>query len=231
MKPVIQLARKPDGLPVVMLIDGPEGPPVSADELAILLRVAYMKLGKPTVNRAIAATWEGLGYVDMSRSRNKAWARLLAAERAHHDHTLLLSDAERDDDMKGPRAAVVEAEESLLALGVDPEDPESLRGQLDRQDDREAAADRNHPLDAEFPNDAAGGAAGSSHPAFSSDERCMALRCVTWLEAHAVDIEAKVDDECDGCDGCDADAFCAQAETIREAAREMAKAFSVEMPR
>lgn len=53
-------------------------------------------------------------------------------------------------------------------------------------------------------------------------------RAITWLEAHAVDIEAKVDDECDGCD---ADAFCAQAATIREAAREMAKAFGVAVPR
>lgn len=35
MKPVIQLARKPDGVPVVMLVDGPEGPPVTADELTI----------------------------------------------------------------------------------------------------------------------------------------------------------------------------------------------------
>lgn len=370
MKPIIQLARKPDGLPVVMLVDGPEGPPVTADELAELLRVAYLKLGKSTVDKAIAATsyedtlarfakpdpvraylaevcgwapgevpadsvlldsaeqlfcadrgdslsalaaaerrllkdggWTGnaddtwrmaeakdatrlahireaaltierrrlaakggimgdarheeaLAEVDRLHAEvvripgleqanreahqaiaalkakadrlNGAWARLLAAERAHHDHTLLLSDAERDDDMKGPRAAVVEAEEALLALGVDPEDPENLRGQLDRQDDAETAADRNHPPDAEFPNYAAGGAADSLPPALSPDERRMALRCVTWLEAHAVDIEAKVDDECDGCD---ADAFCAQAETIREAAREMAKAFGVEMPR
>ncbi len=56
MKPVIQLARKPDGLPVVLIIDGPEGPPVTADELAELLRVAYLRLGKSTVDKAIAAT-------------------------------------------------------------------------------------------------------------------------------------------------------------------------------
>ena len=161
-------------------------------------------------------------------AERKAWARLLAAERAHHDHTLLLSDAERDEDMKGPRAAVVEAEEALLALGVDPEDPENLRAQLDRQDDAETAADRNHPLDAEFPNDADGRVAGLSPPAFSSDERRMALRCVTWLEAHAEEFGSQADDECDGCD---ADAFCAQAATIRDAAREMAKAFGVETPR
>lgn len=55
-------------------------------------------------------------------AERKAWTRLLDAERAHHDHTLLLSETERDDDMKGPRAAVVEAEEALRALGVDPEE-------------------------------------------------------------------------------------------------------------
>lgn len=297
MKPVIGLIRKPDGAPAVSLVDSPEGPPVTADELTFLLRVAYLKLGKSTVDKAIAATsyedtlarfakpdpvraylaevcgWapgevpadsvlldaaeqlfcadkgDPLAALDAAEeapaslnaiaqqrdseraergAERKAWARLLAAERAHHDHTLLLSDAERDDDMKGPRAAVVEAEEALLALGVDPEDSENLRGQLDRQDDAETAADRNHPPDAEFPNYAAGGAADSLPPALSPDERRMALGCITWLEVHAIDIEAKVDDECDGCD---ADAFYAQAATIRDAAREMAKAFGVEMPR
>lgn len=67
-----------------------------------------------------------------------------------------------------------------------------------------------------------------SAPEASSSERAGIVRCLAWLEAHAVDIEANVDDECDGCD---ADAFCAQAATIREAVREMAKAFGVEMPR
>ena len=56
MKPVIQLARKPDGAPAIMLVDSPEGPPVTADELSFLLRTAYVKLGKSTVDRAIAAT-------------------------------------------------------------------------------------------------------------------------------------------------------------------------------
>lgn len=44
-------------------------------------------------------------------------------------------------------------------------------------------------------------------------------RCLEWLRAHAASIQADIDD---------ADAFCAQAATIREAAREMAKAFGVE---
>lgn len=48
-----------------------------------------------------------------------AWARLVASERAHHRQTLFLYDAERDDDMKGPWAAVVAAEEALCDLGVD----------------------------------------------------------------------------------------------------------------
>jgi hypothetical protein len=50
-------------------------------------------------------------------------------------------------------------------------------------------------------------------------------RCLEWLRDHAVSREAEIDDECDGAD---ADAFCAQAATIRKAAREMAKAFGVE---
>lgn len=50
-------------------------------------------------------------------------------------------------------------------------------------------------------------------------------RCLEWLRDHAVSIEAEIDDECDGVD---ADTFCAEAATIRKAARAMAKAFGVE---
>lgn len=61
--------------------------------------------------------------------------------------------------------------------------------------------------------------------ALSADERAGIERCLRWLKEHTRNIEAQIDDDCDGCD---ADAFCAEAATIREAAREMAKALGVD---
>jgi hypothetical protein len=55
MRPIIQVIRKSGGLPAVMLVDSPEGPPVTAEELSFLLRVAYLKLGESTVDKAIAS--------------------------------------------------------------------------------------------------------------------------------------------------------------------------------
>lgn len=62
-------------------------------------------------------------------------------------------------------------------------------------------------------------------PAMSIDERAAVTRCVEWLKARAAEIEGQIDDECDGCD---ADNFCAEATTIRDAARDMAIAFGAE---
>ncbi len=63
--------------------------------------------------------------------------------------------------------------------------------------------------------------------ALSTDERAGIALCLRWLEEHARSIESQVDDDCEDCD---ADAFCAQAAVIREAAREMAKTLGVEVP-
>ena len=55
--------------------------------------------------------------------------------------------------------------------------------------------------------------------------KCGVERCVAWLKARAVEIEAQVDDDCDGPD---ADDFCERAAHLRTAARDMAEAFGVE---